>query len=525
MRLGRRRKKKEKQRAAWDAVAATLETPPPVSTDDLPVAPAAVAAMPAPAAPASAEDSAFAPVAPVTSAPLTSELVSSEPVTPEPAMPAPAAAAVPPAPVPVASEPVVDAPVPSAPPPTDAPVLAASGPPPPAGPPVFRFTPTGAAEVPTAAPPTPPAPPAPSPPVAPVPPLTLVPDPEPAPSPGLATAPPLPPTAPVADVTSASPPEPIPDAINEAPPVAPSRAPDPHSTLPVVVAPPSHVPTPAAPAPAGLPAPTGRIVTVPHSTRAVAERMRDALDEMAQLSMRMDAWMDQAVEMRTQLLSEWDDDTLRPSYTDFVVRAVARALVQHPELNAVVRGDSIELLPRVHVGITLPGRDGIDIPVVRDADRRTLRTIAAASLGIDDAIVGPRSLPGPTGAHGSDGVAWRAPDNQSPAAMHAGGAAAVGDSALDTDVDIDAPASFVVASLGIYGVDAFTPIVMTPNVATLAIGRVRDATRWEGDRPTRASAMTLTLAWDHRAVDGTTAAEFLAEVRDILEQPYRLLVD
>ena len=84
---------------------------------------------------------------------------------------------------------------------------------------------------------------------------------------------------------------------------------------------------------------------------------------------------------------------------------------------------------------------------------------------------------------------------------------------------------FAVGFRGVYGVDAFTPVVMSPNVATLAIGRVRDATRWEGDRPTQATAMTLTLAWDHRAVDGTTAAEFLAEVRDILEQPYRLLVD
>jgi pyruvate dehydrogenase E2 component (dihydrolipoamide acetyltransferase) len=242
----------------------------------------------------------------------------------------------------------------------------------------------------------------------------------------------------------------------------------------------------------------------------------------------MDAWMDQAVEMRTQLLSEWDDDTLRPSYTDFVVRAVARALVQHPELNAIVRGDSIELLPRVHVGITLPGRDGIAIPVVRDADRRTLRTIAAASLGIGDAVVGPRSLPAPEAPRpSSGGVVWRAPQGTPSAASPGSGSALDTDVAAGDDEDGDeaTPASFVVASLGIYGVDAFTPIVMSPNVATLAIGRVRDTTRWEGDRPTRASAMTLTLAWDHRAVDGTTAAEFLAEVRDILEQPYRLLVD
>jgi len=271
------------------------------------------------------------------------------------------------------------------------------------------------------------------------------------------------------------------------------------------------------------------MISIPPSTRAVADRIRVAQQEMAQLSMRMDAWMDQAVEMRTQLLSEWDDDTLRPSYTDFVVRAVARALVQHPELNAIVRGDSIELLARVHVGITLPGGNGIEIPVVRDADRRTLKTIAAASRGFDgdfeDADPVPHSLPESAPAPGV--VAWRAPDDDqaAPSSGADDDTPGSGLASLDTDVAVDVPASFVVASLGVYGVDAFTPVVMSPNVATLAIGRVRDATRWEGDHPTRASAMTLTLAWDHRAVDGTTAAEFLAEVRDILEQPYRLLVD
>ncbi|HEU5302192.1 MAG TPA: 2-oxo acid dehydrogenase subunit E2 [Acidimicrobiia bacterium] len=510
MRFGRRRKHKEKQRAAWDAVAATLEAPPGVSGDDIPVVAPSPDAAATSAPPRAPGDEAFAPVTP-------------EPVTPAPPAPpappeadAPVAPATPP--VPEAPAPAVD--VPDAPPvappstPPAAPPPAPPAAPPPSRPPVFRFTPTGTVEVPT--------PTAPVAPVAPDPPLTVVPDPEPPAATGLATTPPLAPTGPVTPVAPVAPSEP-----DEAPPVAPRLAPEPHATLPVFVAPPSHLAPPSQPAPPAappsLPAPTGRIATIPHSTRAVAERMRHALDEMVQLSMHMDAWMDQAVEMRTQLLSEWDDDTLRPSYTDFVVRAVARALVQHPELNAVIRGDSIELLPQVHVGITLPGRDGIDIPVVRDADRRNLKSIAAASLGIDDALVGPRSLLGPS-ATAPDGVAWRAPDDTTPAPPTAPPPGSES-SALDTDVATDAPASFVVASLGVYGVDAFTPVVMSPNVATLAIGRVRDATRWEGDHPTRASAMTLTLAWDHRAVDGTTAAEFLAEVRDILEQPYRLLVD
>jgi pyruvate dehydrogenase E2 component (dihydrolipoamide acetyltransferase) len=175
-------------------------------------------------------------------------------------------------------------------------------------------------------------------------------------------------------------------------------------------------------------------------------------------------------------------DGLRPSYTDFVVRAVARSLTRNQQLNSVVREREIELLPSIDVGVTTPIDGASPVLVVAGADRCSLKEIVAESTRRAAEYDATSSPTGPE-------------------------------------------ATFIVASLGAYGVDAFTPIVLAPNVATLGIGRVRDETRWEGDRPVRSSVMTLTLSWDHRAFGGAVAAEFLAEVREMLEQPYRLLVD
>jgi pyruvate/2-oxoglutarate dehydrogenase complex dihydrolipoamide acyltransferase (E2) component len=276
-------------------------------------------------------------------------------------------------------------------------------------------------------------------------------------------------------------PEPDPVAVTES---APSPEDDPAFRFePVADAPPTDAPPTDAPL-ATVPTATtpdrradgSSVVPIAAGTRALAEQMRTSQQEMAQLSMHMDAWMDQAAQLRTELLVEWDEEGLRPSYTDLVIRAVARSLVRHPHLNAAIRDEGIELLADVDIGVT-SSTDGDDaVHVIPGAADRSLKDITAATRAV---------APSPP----------------------------------------DAEPTFVVTSLGGYGVDSFTPVVLAPNVATLGIGRVRDEVRWEGDRPVRARVMTLVLAWDHRAFGGVTAAEFLVEVREMLEQPYRLLVD
>ena len=84
--------------------------------------------------------------------------------------------------------------------------------------------------------------------------------------------------------------------------------------------------------------------------------------------------------------------------------------------------------------------------------------------------------------------------------------------------------TFTVSALGMFGVDSFTPIINAPQAGILGINRIRDDIAWADAVPVKQRVMRLSLTWDHRVLDGAPAAEFLAEVRDLLEAPYRLLV-
>lgn len=217
--------------------------------------------------------------------------------------------------------------------------------------------------------------------------------------------------------------------------------------------------------------------------KVIAERMHASLQEMAQLTMGMEVTMDDAVKLRSQLIDEWAADGVRPSFTDLVIKAVAKALRAHPLLNARVGETEIELLEEVNVGMAVALDAGLVVPVIRNADTLPLREVAIESTRL--------ALAARDGTLGLDEMA--------------GG-------------------TFSVTALGMAGVDFFTPIINPPNVAILGVGRIHDAVAWEGDRPVRRQQMTLSLTIDHRAVDGAPAAAFLATVRDLLESPYRLLV-
>jgi pyruvate dehydrogenase E2 component (dihydrolipoamide acetyltransferase) len=217
--------------------------------------------------------------------------------------------------------------------------------------------------------------------------------------------------------------------------------------------------------------------------KTIAERMHGSLQEMAQLTMGVDVGMDEAVKLRTQLVAEWEADGVRVSYTDIVIKAVAKALSKHPLLNATMTEKEIRLLDEVNIGMAVAVEGGLVVPVIRNASGRPLKEIALESARL---------------------------------------AVAARNGALMLDEMTGQ--TFSVTALGMYGVDFFTPIINPPNVAILGIGRIHDALAWEGDRPVKVQRMTLSLTIDHRAVDGAPGAEFLGAVRELLEAPYRLLV-
>ncbi|HEY5647382.1 MAG TPA: dihydrolipoamide acetyltransferase family protein [Pseudomonadales bacterium] len=217
--------------------------------------------------------------------------------------------------------------------------------------------------------------------------------------------------------------------------------------------------------------------------KTIAARMQQSLASTAQLTMDMDVAMDDAIKLRTQLIEEWAENGVRPTYTDLVIRAVAKALRKHPAMNSELNESEIILKGSVHVGMAVALDEGLVVPVIRDADRLSLEQIARASSRL---------------------------------------AAAARDGALTPD-DLQG-GTFTVTALGMFGVDSFTPIINLPQAGILGVNRIRDDVAWEGERPIRVSRMRLSLTWDHRVLDGAPAARFLAEVRDLLEAPYRLLV-
>ena len=239
----------------------------------------------------------------------------------------------------------------------------------------------------------------------------------------------------------------------------------------------------AATSPTPTAEPAGAAIPLRGMRKTIAERMHASLRDTAQLTMDMEVAMDDAVKLRRGLVDEWDGEGIRATYTDLVIVAAARALKRHPAMNAALVGDAISRFEHVHVGVAVALADGLIVPVIKDAGDKPLKQIAVESRGL----------------------AQRARDGALSLADVEGG-------------------TFTVTSLGMYGVDTFTPILNTPQAGILGVGRIYDGLHWDDDTPRKTAMMRLSLTWDHRVLDGAPAAEFLATVRAYLEAPFRLLV-
>lgn len=221
----------------------------------------------------------------------------------------------------------------------------------------------------------------------------------------------------------------------------------------------------------------------------IAERMSASLHGMAQLTITMDVNMSAVVAERAGLAeaaraadsdvqdgADGDEPPVVPGYTDYVVAASAAALQAHRRVNSQVTASAVALLPDIHVGLAVALDDGLLVPVIRHADRLSLSEIAAETKRLAD------------GARNST-----------------------------LGYDDYQGATFTVTALGMFGVDAFTPIINAPNTAILGVGRIRNDTVWTDDAPSARPTLTLSLTWDHRAFDGAPAARFAGSVRDWLE--------
>ena len=212
--------------------------------------------------------------------------------------------------------------------------------------------------------------------------------------------------------------------------------------------------------------------------KAIAARLAGSLREMAQLTVMADVDMSAARALREALHRDAAADGARVTYTDIVVKLVALALKAHPVLNSTLRGEELHLLGEYHIGVAVEIEDGLIVPVIRDADRKSLRAISRELAELSTRARARRLLPEEL----------------------LGG-------------------TFTVSNAGMLGVDAVTPIINPPEVGILGIGRIADRALAVGGRVEVRAAATLCLTFDHRVVDGAPASRFLGEMRRLLEDP------
>lgn len=224
--------------------------------------------------------------------------------------------------------------------------------------------------------------------------------------------------------------------------------------------------------------PAGERISLAGIRGRIAQRMHASLQDMAQFTVTSDADVTDLVGVRELLRAGLDF-----TFNHLVIKAAVLALREHPRLNAHLVGGEIHVGSELNIGLAIPADEGLMVGVLRGADAMSLGEIAARS---DELI---RSV--------KAGNATREQLTGS---------------------------TFTVSNLGPYGIDVFTPIVNPPEVAILGVGRIRKqpAPSPDGQVAWR-DVVPLSLTVDHRAVDGTPAAQFLAAVAGKLAAPGRLL--
>jgi pyruvate dehydrogenase E2 component (dihydrolipoamide acetyltransferase) len=215
--------------------------------------------------------------------------------------------------------------------------------------------------------------------------------------------------------------------------------------------------------------------------QVIARRMAESKATAPHFYLRMTVDMSEAVAGREQVKARAVPGDVVPSFNDMVVKACAIALREHPRANGAYRDGRFELYSRVNVGVAVAAEDTLVVPTVFDADRKGLRQIATESrelaAKVRDGKITPPELSG---------------------------------------------ATFTVSNLGMYGIEGFSAVINPPQAAILAVGAIEERPVVRDGESATAQLMQVDLACDHRILYGAPAAEFLARIRALLEEPLSL---
>jgi pyruvate dehydrogenase E2 component (dihydrolipoamide acetyltransferase) len=213
--------------------------------------------------------------------------------------------------------------------------------------------------------------------------------------------------------------------------------------------------------------------------QTVSRRMAESKATAPDYALTVDVDMTLAVELRERLK---DSSEHPPSVNDMVIKATANALRDHPKVNGAYRDGKFEQYSRVNVGIAVAAQDALVVPTIFDADSKSLGQITRDAYELAEKVREGKITP-PEVAGGT----------------------------------------FTITNLGMYGIDEFTAVINPPQAATLTVGALKKRPAVdENGRVVARDQMRLTLVCDQRILYGADAAEFLARVRELLEQPLQL---
>jgi pyruvate dehydrogenase E2 component (dihydrolipoamide acetyltransferase) len=231
------------------------------------------------------------------------------------------------------------------------------------------------------------------------------------------------------------------------------------------------------------PAPAETVIPMSGVRRIIAERMSASSNATARVSLTTEADATELVRLRTLLKDRLSAGLgLDISYTDILVAVVARALRDHPYMNARLVGEEIRWLSQVNVGVAVDTERGLLVPVIRNADAMGITRAARTLRELVERARGGKSTP-----------------------------------------DDLTGGTFTITNLGVYEVDAFTPIINLPECAILGVGRLKDKPVVHQGQICIRTMIALSLTFDHRLVDGAPAARFLQRIKTLLEEPLVLL--
>ncbi len=217
--------------------------------------------------------------------------------------------------------------------------------------------------------------------------------------------------------------------------------------------------------------------------RVIAERMTQSKQQIPHFYATVEVEMNELMALRKQLNEQLEDQGIKLSVNDFVMKACAVALKDYPNLNALWTSEGIELHQQVNLAMAVALEAGLITPVIRDAANKTLSAISAASKDL----------------------ARRAREGGLNPEEYQGG-------------------TFTVSNMGMFGVESFSAIINPPQAAIVAVSSIIERAVFKGGEVVPVSLMKLTLSADHRIANGAEGAQYMAEVKRLLEHPLTLVV-